>query len=278
MMKKVGIVGYGYVGRAMHRFFGSHYDVLVNDINVRDEDKGLANFVGPDEINGCDLSLICVPTPSKEDGGCDVSMVDEVVSWIDTPLVILKSTVEIGTTDRLSLETSKPIVFSPEYCGESRYWSPYLWDRDVKEMPFFIFGGKGEHTSMAVDFYAMVAGPVKKYVQTTASAAEMAKYMENSFYATKILFCYEMAEICVKAGIDYNSVRELWLMDPRINPMHTAVFSANDMPFSGKCLPKDIEALRRYSVDKLGYDPEFLKGVIETNNKIGNNRKKRKTK
>jgi len=101
----------------------------------------------------------------------------------------------------------------------------------------------------------------------------MAKYMENSFYATKITFCYEMACICQKAGIDYNEARELWLLDPRINPMHTAVFAQNDNPFGGKCLPKDITALATWAKEELGYEPELLWEVLQSNKRIGQHRK-----
>ena len=213
-----------------------------------------------------------------ENGQCDTSLVGDVVSWLSTPLIIIKSTVEVGTTAALSKLHGKKLVFSPEYCGESSYWSPYLWDRDVKETPFFIFGGEPECTSRCVDFYLQVTGPVKKYIQTSSCAAEMSKYMENSFYATKIAFCYEMAEICHAAGVDYNQVRELWLNDPRINPMHTAVFERNDNPFGGKCLPKDLSALHKLAKNQLGYDPKLLGEVLESNNRIGNIRRTRREK
>jgi UDPglucose 6-dehydrogenase len=274
MKQKIGIVGYGYVGRAMYNFFKKHYEVFVHDVQG---DKDVP-IVGREEINSCDLSLICVPTPMDSSGRCDTSLVDEVVSWVNTPITIIKSTVEVGTTASLSKLHGKKLVFSPEYCGESSYWSPYLWDREVKETPFFIFGGDSESTSKCVDFYLPVAGPVKKYIQTSSCSAEMAKYMENSFYATKIAFCYEMAEICHSAGIDYNTVRELWLHDPRINPMHTAVFERNDSPFGGKCLPKDLSALHNFAKNKLGYEPKLLGEVLNSNKRIGTIRETRRDK
>lgn len=101
----------------------------------------------------------------------------------------------------------------------------------------------------------------------------MAKYMENSFYAMKITFAYEMACICKAAGLDYNEVRELWLLDPRINPMHTAVFAQNDNPFGGKCLPKDITALASWAEEVLGYSPDLLWEVLESNKRIGQYRR-----
>lgn len=274
-MKSVAIIGYGYVGKAMAKFFSKHYNVMVHD-SLYDEkhnaDFGV-NFVDIKTANECNLALVCVPTPSSNSGRCTTDIVEEVIDQLQTPLIVIKSTVEPGTTDRLKQKTGKRIVFAPEYCGESSYWSPYLWDREVKETPFFIFGGDPKDTSEAVDYYLPVTGPVKTYRQTTAKSAEMAKYMENSFYAMKITFAYEMACICKAAGLDYNEVRELWLLDPRINPMHTAVFAQNDNPFGGKCLPKDITALASWAEEVLGYSPDLLWEVLESNKRIGQYRR-----
>lgn len=260
-MKSIGIIGGGYVGTAMKKFFEKHYYVLVYDKNP---ERGGAS---KDDINSCSLGVISVPTPRGEDGSCDISAVEEVMGWLETPLILLKSTVEVGTTKALKAKHGKRLVFSPEYCGESSYWSPYSFDRDIKETPFFIFGGDKQDTSKMVDLFLPVTGPVKRYIQTDSDSAEMAKYMENSFYALKIAFCYEAAEICRAYGADWNTVRELWLADPRINPMHTAVFAENDRPFGGKCLVKDISAFASLA-KKAGYKADLLNEVISTNEKL----------
>ncbi len=277
-MKKVGIVGYGYVGKAMARFFANHYDVCVYDpaYSVEAHDDGLsgATFVEKEEINKCDFGIICVPTPKGKTGECDTSLVEDIVSWIKTPLILIKSTVSVGTTKLLKKKTGKRIVFSPEYCGESSYWTPYDFHTDVKETPFFTFGGDPEDTSRFVDLYMPVVGPTKQYRQTSSDAAEMAKYMENIFYASKIVFCYEMNEICSAMNIDYNEVRELWLLDPRINPMHTAVFFENNAPFGGKCLPKDTNALAQIA-ESCGYKAEFIEEILRSNNRIEGIRSRR---
>ena len=258
-MKKVGIVGYGYVGKAMYNFFKDNYDVVFYDPNV----TGSCNR---EEINDCGLALVCVPTPPDANGYCDTSIVEECVSWITSDLIIIKSTVEVGTTDYLKRtynNMGRRIVFSPEYCGESSYWSPYKFHTDVKETPFFIFGGDEEDTSLAIDWYIPVTGPTKVYHQTKARVAEMAKYMENCFYATKIAFCKEMYSICEAEEIEWSAAREAWLLDPRINPMHTAVFK-DKRGFSGKCLPKDVSALISMAENK-GISPHLLKGVEKSN-------------
>ena len=284
MTQKIGIVGYGYVGKAMTSFFQNHYDVLVYDPAYDPEDLASpfhdldphenVSFVRRDDINTCDFGIICVPTPPDDSGECDSSYVEDAVSWLTTPLILIKSTVSVGTTSRLKASYDKRIVFSPEYCGESSYWTPYDFHTDVKCTPFFTFGGDPKDTSAFVDLYMPVVGPTKTYRQTTSNAAEMAKYMENIFYASKIVFCYEMSEICSSMDIDYNEVRELWLLDPRINPMHTAVFPQNKAPFSGKCLPKDTNALVT-TAQKHGYSAELIKEVLSSNERIKTLREQR---
>jgi nucleotide sugar dehydrogenase len=267
-MKKIGIVGYGYVGKAMAKLFEKNYEVLVYDVTPGIvTESARHHLVNKEEINQCDLGVICVPTPRGSDGSCDTSHVETVLGWLSTPHILLKSTVAVGTTDRLASLTGKKIVFSPEYCGESTYWTPYTFHTEIKETPFFIFGGDRRECSKMIDFFMAVTGPTKTYRMTDARTAEMVKYMENTFYATKIAFCYEIDQVCRTMGIDYNEARELWLLDPRLNPMHTAVFDANNRPFGGKCLPKDLSALVATS-KKAGYDANLLQEVLDTNDRI----------
>lgn len=307
---KVGIIGYGYVGKAMAILFEDNYDVLVYDVvneapnpsfpaaktqaapisekhQMLYADRLLGRLqsitsrhepdvpndisVGISEmrrhINQCDLAVICVPTPRTDDGRCDTSYVEQVMSWLEAPHILLKSTVDVGTTDKLCLQYGKQVVFSPEYCGESTYWTPYTFHTLIKETPFFIFGGSASACSKMIDFFMPVCGPTKQYRVTDARTAETVKYMENTFFATKIAFCYEIAEVCRTLGVDYNQARELWLLDPRINPMHTAVFADNDRPFSGKCLPKDLSALVTRAREA-GYQANLLQEVIDTNDRL----------
>lgn len=259
-VKKIGLIGRGYVGKAMHNFFKDHYEVLVYDPQYEFS-------VTKEEINKCDLGVVCVPTPMADNKSCDLSIVEETLEWLETPLILIKSTVEVGTTDNLKEKTGKRIVFSPEFCGESTYWSPYLFDTDVKETPWFIFGGEKEDTTKLIDVYMKITGPTKVYRQTNARTAELTKYVENCFYATKVLYCYEIANICKLLDVDYNEMRDLWLLDPRINKMHTAVFDANKRPFGGKCFPKDLNAMVAFA-EKFGYSANLLKEVLDSNDRI----------
>ena len=290
-MKRVAIVGEGYVGKAMKDFFADHFELVIIDIKYKEvaangavtankpSDGGPAQTFSHkyEDANGCDLVVISLPTPrSDEDGSCDTSLVEEALQTIDAPLFLIKSTIEPGTTDRLKEATGKNIVFSPEFCGESKYWTEFKFHQDVKETPWFVFGGDEKDTKSCVEFFIRVVGPTKVYHQTDALTAELTKYIENTFFALKVTFCYEINELCERMGVDYYKMREAWLLDPRLSPMHTAVFEDSDKPFGGKCFPKDVSAIASYA-DKLGYDAKLIKEILESNERIGDARKRRKS-
>ena len=107
-MVKIGIIGYGYVGKAMAKLFEKNYEVLVYDVTPGIiTESARHHLVDKQEINQCDLGVICVPTPRGTDGSCDTSYVETVLGWLNTPHILLKSTVAVGTTDRLMALTGK---------------------------------------------------------------------------------------------------------------------------------------------------------------------------
>lgn len=263
-MLKIAIIGYGYVGKAMFTYFKSHYQVIYHDPYL----EGSCTL---EQVNECDMGVICVNTQSvPESGQCDTSIVESVLNWLTTPLILIKSTVQIGFTKRMiALYPGKNICFSPEYIGESLYdTGRYNFNTDMKNHSFFTFGGPKDVTQRLVPIFQKISGPSKIYKQTDETCAEIAKYMENSFLATKLVFCYEMDQICKINHVDYNEVRELFLLDPRMSPSHTCVFESQVHPFDGKCLPKDIKALL-YQSRLTGYEPDFLKEVLASNDRIG---------
>ncbi len=260
----IGIVGYGYVGKAVHKLFEDHYKIKIYDPLYRDSLDPL--FVQSyEELSNCSLSIVCVPTPMGTDGNCDISYVQDAVESIPTELVLIKSTIPPHTTDELRKRTQKRIVFSPEYIGESSYYNPYF-SSSMKEVPFCILGGDAKDTGCIIDLLLPVLGPTKTYFQTTSLNAEIIKYMENCYFATKVTFINEMYEICKAFGADWHQVREGWLLDPRIERMHTAIFP-HKRGFSGKCYPKDLSALIEAS-KKARYLPKFLMEVWESNRRF----------
>jgi len=263
--KRVAVVGYGYVGKGVHTFFKDNFETIFFDPNA----DGSA---GKEEINSCDLAVICVPTPMGEDGACDLSIVEETLGWLKTPLILIKSTIPPGTVEELVKKTGKNICFSPEYMGEgggTPYFIPfwkYPHPTDMKFHNFQIIGGEKKTASAILDFFVAVMGPDAKFFMTDSKTAELVKYMENAFIATKVIFCNEFFSIAEKMGIEYKELRELWLLDKRVGRMYSAVYP-DRRGFGGKCLPKDVKAIVRAS-EKAGYDPRFIKAVLENNERI----------
>lgn len=247
---KAGVVGAGVVGSAMKALCGP--DTVMYDTRPGYEQDRQA-------INDCDVVFVCVPTPMGADGTCDTSIVDAAVAWIESPLIVIRSTVVPGTTDRLRATYGKRIVFQPEYLGET----PGHLFASMKERTFVVLGGTTEDTSAAADFYKCCYNAMVHFYFCDAVTAELAKYMENAFYAMKVTFVNEFHDMAEALGVDFNVLREVWLADTRISRDHTFVYP-QARGFDGKCLPKDCSAIVN-ACEQRGYVPRFLKAMLEIN-------------
>ena len=257
MIKKIAIIGMGSVGKAFTEFVGDKYPLIVYDITYD-------NPYPKKDIDACDLAVVCVPTPQANDGSCDTSIVEKVIKKIETPLIMIKSAVVPGTTDKLKSETGKHIVVSPEYIGESKYHNPVY--KAMIDTPFHIVGGDLEDVRAVFEILEAIAGPYCVYYSCTAVEAELIKYMENSFLATKVAFVNQFYDIAAIFGADWHKVREGWLLDERIGRGFSGVF-ANNRGFGGKCLPKDISAIIK-STETAGYDANILRAILEYNKNL----------
>jgi UDPglucose 6-dehydrogenase len=255
----IGIVGYGHVGKAMHQVFGDWvkaiYDPFVSN--------GLTN--SKEAVNKCDLGIVCVMTKENKDWSCDTSIVEESVKWLKTPVILIKSAIPPGTTNYLKKKYKKRIVVSPEYFGESKYFLPEEWS-NPRAWPFQIFGGDSKDTAYCISVFKPVFNPRTFYYQTDAKTAELVKYAENIWGATKVTWANEFFEICKTLGVNYDAMREGWALDPRVEKTHTSVFE-KARGFGGKCFPKDLKALIKLCKDK-GYKPKFLEEVWKSNRRF----------
>lgn len=251
---RIGIFGYGYVGKGIARMFQDRADFIavIDPHQLRNDQSRMAEV---------DIAFVCVPTPRRDDGSCNTSIVREVVAeWSDkVPLICIKSTVEPGTTEQLIESYGDHIHFSPEYMGEGGNYveARYLHPTDARSHPFCIVGGR--RPNEVLFFFQKVMATSARFIATTATAAELAKYMTNAYLATKVAFCNEFASISESYGVPYNTVRDLWLNDPRIDHSHTIVFQDN-RGFGGKCLPKDVSAIR-HAAGSAGCSTPLLDGV-----------------
>jgi UDPglucose 6-dehydrogenase len=249
----IGIVGYGFVGRSLEKLFGAEH------CRIFDPFQGFGGDACRKLVNECPITFVSVPTQPTADGHCDTSIVEEAVRWIRSPIIVIRSTVPPGTTDRLTAATGKRIVFQPEYVGETAA-HPLL---DHRNQPFAVLGGRLEDTSPVADLYKGYYHSDFRFYFVSAVTAELAKYMENAFYAVKVTFCNEFYDLARAFGVDPNELREAWLADPRISRDHTFVYP-DSRGFSGRCLPKDVTAIIQAARDK-GVWPTLLQQAMLTN-------------
>lgn len=270
MKTKIAIIGNGYLGKAFARMFQDAYDVYIYDkYPTRVEEGVKATLASREQCNTCQLAIICVPTPMKDDGTSDTSAVYEACEWVRTPLVLIKSAVIPGTADDITKRHApvgiRPCV-SPEYMGESKYFVPfwkYPHPTDGRMHDFFVIGGPDPEAGRIVDIFTTVLGPECRVIKMQAIEAEIVKYMENSWGATKVTFSNEFFEICQAFGADFQKVREGFLADGRVERMHTMVLP-HARGFGGKCFPKDVSAIYHASTNA-GYEPTLLKQVLASN-------------
>jgi len=255
---RIGIVGHGVVGSAMARCFRRQpkHEVVIYD-KFRFPYDGINQRSA---VNCCDLVFVCVPTPTAGGGfSCDVSAVEECVEWIEPP-ICLRSTVVPGTVDRLTLKTGKSISFSPEYLGEAQN---HPWHEEGA-CGFLIVGGPSASCDLLVSAYSEMPDLALRYFRTTARTAELCKYMENCFLATKVAFVNQFYDIAAAFDVDFGELRDLWLADPRVGPSHSAV--TEERGFRGRCLPKDLAAM--IAVMRLKGGAPLLTSVLDYNTRL----------
>lgn len=235
------IVGYGVVGHNLHEEL-KVLDPDIYDIKYKELDCRKDHY---------DFAFICVDTPRIQDDPCDTSQVFNAIKDNNADIYIIKSTVSPATTEALRKTTGKRIIFSPEYYGGTQHCNNF-------EFNFTILGGEKEDCIAVQQLLQKVYDARHTFRITDSTTAELAKYMENSWLATKVSFCNEFASIADKAGVKYDELRELFILDPRVNPSHTFVYK--DKPYwDSHCLNKDVPAIAEL------FDSKFLKNIIEYN-------------
>jgi len=224
MTKNILIVGYGVVGHNLHE------ELLKLNPAIFDKFKVGYNT----KVTGVkyDIAFICVDTPLTEDFDLNIKEVKNAIKENEAGLYVIKSTCPIGTVDKLKEETGKRIVFSPEYYGGTQHCNNFKFD-------FTILGGDKKDCMEVVQLLQACYDGRHTFRIVDSKTAELVKFMENSFLATKVSFCNQFYEIAKKHNISYEELRELFILDPRVNPSHTFVYE--DSPYwDSHCLNKDV--------------------------------------
>ena len=296
---RICVVGAGYVGLATAVMFGKlGHEVSIAEVDparVKSVNSGKAPFYEPpleaelaklvnagalkattdtkSSVRDAKFVFICVQTPPLPSGRIDIRPVKKASRDVakglktssDHKIVVMKSTVVPGTTDsvvRPLLEKGSGktagvgfgLCMNPEFLQEGSAL------KDSMEPSRVVVGSLDRASG---DSLMRLYSPIKsEKIRTDLRTAEMIKYASNVFLATKISYANEIADICVRIGVDSDAVLKAAGMDPRIGPL----FLKPGLGFGGSCLPKDVKALKDMARAE-GYSPKLLAALVAINDR-----------
>jgi len=296
----IAVVGLGFVGLSISSVLASkNYNVIGIDINnqkcsnIRNGvlplfEPGLENTlrIGLKKkltisnnfslIENCDMIFVTVGTPQKSNGAIELSMVKKATTSIGqiikkskkNPIIFIKSTVFPGTAQNVILPILEKksgkkanrgfgIISNPEFLQESNAI------RDTKYPHVIILGGKQTKYMKKAKMFFSKMHPNVPITITNHQTAEMIKYANNSFLATKISFINQLSNICQKTpGVNVDDIAKTIGLDPRIGKL----FLNAGPGYGGSCLPKDMKALINFA-NISGINPTLLNAVEDINSK-----------
>lgn len=269
----INIIGMGYVGGAMASLCErNNVEYNVCDIQKKEGNfnyfSNIQELVNFSETSGdINFYVIATPTPSDSEGNCDVSIVKSVLEQLQKKLTketytIIKSTIVPGTARIFNeLFPELNIVFCPEFLTEKNYLD------DIYNAQFVLLGIPPKFDLTKYQKVLKVIRLFYKHntqidiLMRSYEEAELFKYTLNTFFATKITFFNEIHELCEKIGVDYQKLKELFKLEPRISAYGTVVPGPDGkFSFSKKCLPKEIKSMIKFQ-EKLELSSEFMSCV-----------------
>jgi len=261
---KIGIVGNGFVGSSVSFGFSPQCGCDA-EIKIYDKDSSKATDTLENTLTS-DFIFVSVPTPSNQDGSINLDVVYNVFDEMNKlnhrtdNVFLLRSTVTPGTTRKLQRKfRNLNIVFNPEFLTER---SAKL---DFINQSRFILGGLKKNVNKVERLYKWRFGETTPVIKTNYETAEMIKYMNNCFFATKVSFLNEMYQIADACGVDWDMAVEGFIRDGRVGHSHMNVPGPDGkFGFGGSCFPKDIQAMIHFA-NSLGVEPSVLNGAWDKN-------------
>jgi len=277
----LGVFGAGWVGLVTAGCFADlGHDVVVRDVvpakieelnagRLPFHEPGLADLIernrerltftlSVDELKAdANIFFSCVDTPPTPSGEANLSAVLSVVDDLGSPedaILVMKSTVPVGTGRRIRDELSERVgyVSNPEFLSEGRALEDFMHpDRIV------IGSFDDRHGDLVAALYDGFDAPV---VRTSVPSAEMIKLAANGFLATRISFINEIANVSEAVGADVDEVVEGMGLDKRIGTSYLRP----GVGYGGSCFPKDVSFLKLLAGNS-GYHFQLLSAVMEVN-------------
>jgi UDPglucose 6-dehydrogenase len=252
----IGVIGLGFVGSAVRDAHDGIANVLTLDL---DPAKTNCNYT--ELINNAEAIFVCVPSPSKANGDCDTSILEDVIGKLKNykGVIISKVTAPPNVYEKLQ-ERHPNLVHVPEFLVAATAARDY-----VNETYSIIGGSVLAYQREAERIVKMGQRNHKASAFTSIGEAALTKYIINSFLATKVVFMNEMYQLATASGYNWQQMRILIDMDPRIGRSHTQVPGPDgQFGFGGMCFPKDTNALIKYA-SKLDTNLNILKSAVKKN-------------
>jgi UDPglucose 6-dehydrogenase len=281
----IGIFGAGWVGLVTGACFADlGHRVVVRDVvperiktlragQMPFHEPGLAEVVernrerltftlDAEELTGSsDISFACVDTPPTASGDADLSSVWSVIEDMGDPgesILVMKSTVPVGTGERIRAELDKRGLERVGYVSNPEFLAEGTAVRDFMNPDRIVIGAfVEEHGDRVEGLYEGFDAPI---VRTSIPSAEMVKLAANAFLATRISFINEIANVSEAVGADVEEVAKGVGLDHRLGPH----FLRAGIGYGGSCFPKDVSFLKLLAGNS-GYHFQLVNAVIEVN-------------
>ncbi len=275
---RVSVFGLGYVGTVSAGCLASegHEVIGVDPVHTKADliNKGRSPIVEADiseiiestvrdgrlratddsalAIRETELSFVCVGTPSQANGNLDLRYIRRICEQIGAALkaktarhtVVIRSTILPGTMHNIVIPTleefsEKKAGVDFGVCNNPEFLREGSAVKDFRYPPKTVIGQLDQASGdLLATLYEKLEAPL---IRTNLEAAEMVKYVDNSWHALKIGYANEIGNLCKSLGLDAHEVMNIFCQDRKLN-----ISSAYLLPgfaFGGSCLPKDLRAL-----------------------------------
>jgi UDPglucose 6-dehydrogenase len=238
------------------------YEPGIDELVARNRDRMAFTTDVREAIDGAEFIYVAVGTPPTYSGDADLSavwtVVDELPGIADRVVLVMKSTVPVGTGEKVRAALDARGLPNVGYVSNPEFLAEGTALRDFLQPDRIVVGAfDPDDGDAVVDLHAALDAPV---VRTDVASAEMIKMASNAFLSTRISFINEIANVCELVGADVQDVATGMGLDHRLGKH----FLRPGIGFGGSCFPKDVSALKQLAGNS-GYHFQLLSAVIEVN-------------
>lgn len=242
---KIGIIGLGFVGNAVRE----SYDSALSEVVTIDSDPRKGATGTYNDLTDAEAVFVCVPSPMGPDGKCDTSILEGVLKNLKSIKynnVIISKVTAIPTEYERLQEDFPNLVHVPEFLTAANAIREYIGETDA------IIGGKiTAYQREAQRIITMGQTQLKNVAFCSIGEAALAKYIINTYLATKVVYMNEMYQLANACGYDWRKMRSLIDIDERVGISHTRVPGPDgSFGFGGMCFPKDVAAMLNFAGEK----------------------------